>query len=100
MAAASAPAGLPGRALPSREIAPGADVKVIERILPRFRALRRDRGKTLDLADVTAPLMFLLVDVAERGVLDRDHACDVWHALRQHRDVGPAGGVAVHVDRE
>src|SRR5437016_1577768 len=49
----------------ARKVAPGADIEVVERVLPGFGALRRDRGETFDLADVATPLVPRLVDVAE-----------------------------------
>ncbi len=80
-------------------VAPGADVELVERI-----GARRLRGRhpcvAGDLAERTRPVVLLFLDESERRVLDRDHAGDVRHALRDHEHHRSACRMAGEIDRE
>ena len=70
-------------------VAPGADVELVERIAARSPSLGHAL-EACDLAERARPVVLLLLDEAERRVLDRDHAGDVGHALASMKNtIGP-----------
>ena len=83
----------------TREIAPGADVKLVERIGAAL-ALLFDFFVAGDLSHVAAPLVALAAEIAERRMFRSADACHVGNALREHADERAAGGVALPIDRK